>query len=255
MTIPPILPIPPIPGGGNILGMIIKGLKGLFGVFMNKFISDNDKISAEEPLNVEKSTVSEVSRINDVFIDWKNDIKTNAEDIEHEIQKICSEVFNSIVNTTLKQLANEKYNLNIKSLPKKFDRELQNIEGTIMLYLNKRISLDDLSCMEILKLPAGDLKKQRMSEFKKAVFREAMDMVINKIKNIEDAYFESIDSVQITKIQNIERQIEENTISYAALCNSKEEKNKEAEQIFMVYGYNIALCENIEQLLNSLEGR
>lgn len=182
--------IPPLGGNddenpiGGFLGGLLKGI-GKVAKYAWSVITGQDevqdKIASKKGFNPEKSEANEIADLHKLLVEYRQNISAAADEIEREMIVECSMMLKEIMevfeeqNKTLKLVRTE-------SVKRKFNRASKELKGTFAEYVEKRFSLDDAECVKILKLPAGDLKNQRLQDMKQNVFIQAGNEIIRRIK-------------------------------------------------------------------------
>ena len=125
-----------------------------------------DEIASQKGFSPEKSQADEIQKLNEMLVEYRSNISKAADDLEREMIVEYSEELNEIMAVF------EEYNKTLKvartdSIQRRFNRLNKDLRGTFEKYISRRISFDDSELTGILKLPAGELKSQRLQEFKK----------------------------------------------------------------------------------------
>ena len=138
-----------------------------------------DKISNQKGIDVEKSKVDEIQKLNEMLIEYRGNISRAGNDLERQMIVEYSEVLNEILDTF------DEYNQTLKvirpeSIKRRFDITNENLRGTFENYICKKISFDNSELTNILKLPAGELKSQRLQEIKQNILLKQQMILLKK---------------------------------------------------------------------------
>ncbi len=241
-----ILPKQPFPSIGNILEAI-----GKIGKFVWDIITGKDKkqdeIAKQKSLNPEKSEANEIAEMNKLLSEYRQNIIVAGSDMEREMIAECSMQMQEIMDVF------DKFNENFKltrseSIRRRFRRLNDELKGTFADYIGKRISLDDSECVKTLKLPAGDLKSQRLQELKQNVFIEATNAMIDKIKNTVDDFSETVEEYFMNNLDRAESSIEEKTSAFDKLSKTANGDTDAIESVLLKAHYVIAMCDYADGL-------
>ena len=238
-TIPPIC----IP---SILGGLAK-----VGKWIWNMITGSDEIQEEisriKTYNPEKTEANDVAKLNELLLEYRQSIIKIGDNLEREMIAVCAMELKDIMDMF------DAFNQDLKiiraeSVKKKFRRLSTELQGTFSDYISRRISLDNVECINVLKLPAGDLKNQRLQELKQNVFIEATDAVVDKMKliindfleTVEDAFFEHLDRAEIS--------VEEKSSAFAKLSAVTNENIESAEAVLLKAHYMLAVSCYAEEI-------
>lgn len=240
---PPFFPLPDI---GKILRNIGKVAKYTWSVITGKD-EKQDEIANQKGLNPEKSDANEIAELNKLLVDYRQNIISAGNDIEREMIVECSMQMQDILELF------EEYNKNLRvarteSVKRKFRHLNDELKGTFADYIGRRISLDDEECVKTLKLPAGDLKSQRLQELKQNVFIEAKNSMIEKIKYTVSDFLDTIEDSFNDHLDRIEEKVEDKKNAFEKLSVSSDSDAETTEKIMLQTSYIIALCSVAESI-------
>lgn len=235
-------PIPPI----DIFKIITIGKK-IIRVIKDLFAGD-DETKKQDPLTKD-SDLSEVATLNGVLLEYRNQVKHVADELEKDIIAECMEVFNKIID--IFQSANDSYEIyRVERLKRKFDRMINNIPGVFERHVAKRISLDDIECSEILKMLPGETKGERMKSLKKKVFIEAIEDITHKLNEAVEELLEDIDDAIQMRLDTMKNQLEEKALAYDSIICSAKEKGNESQVVKLNATYLLAMTELVDDLVS-----
>ena len=216
-------PVPPI---GNILRGIGKIAKYAWSVITGKD-KVQEEIANKKSLNPEKSEANEIAELNKLLMEYRQNISAAANDMEREMIIECSMMLQEIMDVFEEQ--NKRLKLvRTESVKRQFNRACKDLKGTFAECVNKRFSLDDAECVKILKLPAGDMKNQKLQQMKQDVFVQAGNEIINSIKDTVDEFS---DTVQENK-----------TDAFEELSTGFNGDKKALESVILKADYVISIC-------------
>ena len=166
------------------------------GKKMWKFITDTN-IKNTEKIDKQSSS-QDINQIGILLSDIRN----------HTLQlsgAMVKEIKDSITFYTeeLLMIVQERKNIIDRYTYKEFERDIKEISEDIDVYwqneIYKKISLDNVDCLNILKMPAGNRKQEAMQNF-----------VSKTLENIAISYTEYINKMLIQLYDNFELNIREN---------------------------------------------
>ena len=166
------------------------------GKKMWKFITDTNIKNAEK---IDKQSSSQ--DINQIGI-LLSDIRNHTFQLSETMVK---EVKDSITSYTeeLLMIIQDRKNIIDRYTYKEFERDAKEISDDIDVYwqneIYKKISLDNVDCLNVLKMPAGNRKQEAMQEF-----------VLRTLENIAISYTEYINKMLIQLYDDFELNIKEN---------------------------------------------
>ena len=260
MSIFSVFPKPPLIDGGNLddgnpIGGFIGGLlKGIGKVA--KYAWDvitgqdevQDEIASKKGFNPEKSEANEIADLNKLLVEYRQNISVAADDMEREMLIECSMMLKEIMDVFEEQNKALKL-VRTESVKRKFNRASKDLKGTFAEYVEKRFSLDDIECVKILKLPAGDLKNQRLQEMKQSVFIQAGNEIIRRIKDTVDDFSETVEDTFDEHLERSEEAIQDKTDSFEKLGKGLDGNAKSLESVILKAGYLIAVCSYADTLI------
>lgn len=166
------------------------------GKKMWKFITDTN-IKNTEKIDKQSSS-QDINQIGILLSDIRN----------HTLQlsgAMVKEIKDSITFYTeeLLMIVQDRKNIINRYTYKEFERDIKEISEDIDVYwqneIYKKISLDNVDCLNILKMPAGNRKQEAMQNF-----------VSKTLENIAISYTEYINKMLIQLYDNFELNIREN---------------------------------------------
>ena len=193
-------------------------------VFRNDTGSTGRIISQHESYDPEKAQLEQTIRIQQELTEFRMKCEKESDDLEKgalgEARKSLDEMIVFLKNINSKIYAGQKLNIDLERLRRNNRQTEDIINGYIKKRIQKRVSLDDDKCLEILKMDKGSQKEKKMTEFLNEVLKEAMYGLSGEIKKSMQQQFD-----------NIEDQISNRIESYTELANEKIANFKELEKI------------------------
>lgn len=193
-------------------------------LFKNDSSSSGSSIGKEESYDAENARLEQTVIIQQELTKFRTKCEKDCDALERDVLKDSRNYIDNLIefikNINSKTYAGQKLNINIERLEKQ-NRETEDIiRGYIKKKIQKRVSLDDDECLEILKMDKGKDKKDAMTNFLNCILKDAMDGLS---KEIEKALKK--------QLENIKDQINARIESYTERANEKMESFKEIEKI------------------------
>lgn len=192
--------------------------------FKNDSSSSGNAISKEESYDADNAKLDQTVRIQQELTKFRTKCEKECDALERDVLKDSRNYIDNLIefikNINSKTYAGQKLNINIERLEKQ-NRETEDIiRGYIKKKIQKRVSLDDDECLEILKMDKGKDKKNAMTNFLNGILKEAMNGLSKEIEKILQK-----------QLDNIKDQINVRIESYTERANEKMESFKEIEKI------------------------
>ena len=240
--LPPLLPIL-----GKVVKTVVKVAKGAWNLITGKD-EVQEEISNQKSFNPEKIQADDIAELNRMLNEYRKNISAAAGDLEREMIIEYAEEMKEIMDTF------EEYNKTLKvarseTIRRRYKRMSNDLKGTFEEYISKRISLDDPEFVKVLKLPAGELKNQRLQEIKQKIFIEAKDDIIQKIKDAVDDFMETVEDAFTEHLDRAEESMAEKSQAFEELSLSSENDTETAEKVFVKADYIMALCSCAENIV------
>lgn len=216
-------------------------------VFGEETRGTSSKIGKEESYSSEKAQIAETARINNTLTEFRNKIEKRSDKIESEVLSMSREYIDELIKE-LKKINNQKYagqslNLNIESIERQNRKTEDTIHGHIKKHIQKRISIDDEQCLEILKMETGSDKEKKMTDFINLVLKESMEELSKKIKKVLTEQADNITEKIEDRIIVYENSASEKISGCEEIINLKGKDEKALEKKVGKVAYKLSLCE------------
>lgn len=235
-------PIPlPMPDLSKIWDKTKKIVKIIFG-------KDEEEIKNQKGIDTEKSSASDIMILNTALNECRMLFKESFDELESELKKECQRTIDGIlemidgINSSVKVC-------NVSSMKRQLNYIVDDIDGTAMNHMRKRISLDDSECLSVLKLPAGDLKGTRIQDLKKKIYLEAIDIVSDKIKKAILNILDNISHTVEEKADEIEVKAEEKKKNLEIISDDSMENISKKEETKIDAAYFLSIGNMGKELL------
>lgn len=236
----------PFPDFKKVIERIINAGKYAWSVITGQD-SKQDEIASKKSLNPEKSDVSEIAELNRLLNEYRQNIISAGSEIEREMIVECSMEIQEIMDVF------EEFNRELKiarsdSIKRKFKHMNSELKGTFADYIEKKFSLDNSECIKILKLPAGDLKNQRLQEMKQNVFIAAKNEMIDKIKYAVSDFYDTVEDAFSEHLDRAAESIEDKKSTFEKMSMATEEDAESIESVLLQSDYILSVCYYAETL-------
>lgn len=217
------------------------------GVLVKSLFSNNDGFNLKSFSNKNRNDINEVANLNAALTDYRTQVGEVGKVIENDIITSSENFFSDIIS--LFESINNSYSIgNIERARRKTSRFRIRIEGTFEDHTAKRISLDDMECLEILKMLPGEIKSTKMNELKKKVFEESVEKIAYSIKDITEELIEDISDSFNFKLNMLEQQLNEKMNIFSVLTNNTNSREELEESIEIYSNYLLSVSNVIENL-------
>lgn len=232
---------PPIDGGtGRTIGIIIKVIKTLFGIF---------KKPAEEAGKTDQTdSLENVERITQIFSDFKEQVHARAVEVEKAVEGEVGyyvEELHDILDENEEKV--NKYGIRTKRIERQIDKISSRIKGTIDNELSKKVSLDNAECKEIVKMIPGAKKESAMSEFFSKSVKGALDVCCVEIHFSLDEIYDDVEAEVVGAVDSIQRQAEQLQNSFSSIDEANYEETAKKQMINAYYLSDV--CDLVTELL------
>ncbi len=185
----------------KLIDLMLKGAGKVIDDIISVFAK---KASEVEPVD-EKSSVSDIDSVVEIFEVYKEDVRKRSYNIE---KSIYDEVFYYMEELRIffddRNTLVEKYGISRQRIEWKIQRLLTGMKGNIDNEVCKGISLNNQELRDIIRMIPGIQKKQLMEEYAGKVFKKALDTYCRKIRNMISEFFEEVEEDVVRVIEEVE---------------------------------------------------
>lgn len=185
----------------KLIDLMLKGAGKVIDDIISVFAK---KASEVEPVD-EKSSVSDIDSVVEIFEVYKEDVRKRSYNIE---KSIYDEVFYYMEELRIffddRNTLIEKYGISRQRIEWKIQRLLTGMKGNIDNEVCKGISLNNQELRDIIRMIPGIQKKQLMEEYAGKVFKKALDTYCRKIRNMISEFFEEVEEDVVRVIEEVE---------------------------------------------------
>lgn len=237
----------PIPGpiGGPVVDLIITGAKKLWDKFTNSKTSE--EISCRDKFNSEN--IGDIIDYNKLLNEFIIEIEEEISTIEEKIVFECTEYYEELILLVKAVEDSKKINLQSKNIVRAVEKLQRDIKGYLVKSLYRNISLDNTKLKKVLSLPAGELKRMRLEEFKSITIKEVIENFISDVKISLEDLSEDISNDLNTIISDISNNNSKLLNELTILENSNEDEEKSKELLELTKGKIILCNEIIDELM------
>ena len=238
----------PIPGpiGGPVVDLIITGAKKLWDKFTNSKTSE--EISCRDKFNSEN--IGDIIDYNKLLNEFIIEIEEEISIIEEKIVLECTEYYEELILLVRAVEDSKKINLQSKNIVRAVERLQRDAKGNLVKSLYRNISLDNTDLKKVLSLPAGELKRIRLEEFKNITIKQVINDFISDIKIYLEDLSEDISNDLNTIISDISNNNSKLLNELTILENSNEDEEK-SKELLELSKEKIILCDEILKYMRS----
>lgn len=231
----------PNPNRGLGFYLITYAIKKLLNIMSNNK-ETNEKISYKEKFN--SNDIEEIIDYSSLLNKFTTEIESDISTIEEKIILECTKYYDELILLVRAVEDSKKINLQSKRIVKTLERLKRDIKGDLIKNLYKNISLDNESLKKILSLPPGELKKNRLIEFKNNVIKQVLGDFISDIKISLEDLSEDISNYLNEILSDISNNNTMLLNELTMLENSKQNEEK-AKELLELSKEKIILCDEI----------
>lgn len=217
---------------GRAIGRGIEKIGDFFGSETISSVGRNiqdacaERVASEKSYEKREANIYTTDRLNEILVSFSEGYFNQATTIENICISKVEEYYDKLISIIESAPGVTYNNANLRALKNGKSRISKNISGGIKEPLAKRMSIDDSECLAILKMDAGNEKKQAMSRFSQQVIKEALN---NLAKNVRNTLNDNTEDIQ-DYLSNISEEQEKEMQAFKD-CFDKFEENSELEQI------------------------
>lgn len=231
-------------GGFNPIRIIVEKVKDFFGGTTSRRSSS---YAREDSYDSQTASLQETMRINQSLTEFRLDIERESDQLERDVIKesryTLDQFLKSIRAYNNKIYGGRKLNINIDAIERENRDTEDMIHGYIKKRVQKRVSLDDNECLEILKMQKGSQKSAAMKRFMDKVLRDALSDLSNELRKITYKQCDNvIDKIQ-SRLYDIEESSADAVTQFEAISLMRESDEVGLETKKAEYMCNISMCE------------
>lgn len=229
LKLPSILP--------DILGKVAKFVIGAISQL-------SKKVSSAKPVD-EKSSVSEIDNVIEMFEAYKEEIRGEASGIEEAVsQEVAyyAEELEQIFND--REALLKKYGIRRGYIDRQIKKLLSGVKGFIDDEVCRNVSLSNRELRNIIRMIPGTQKEQAMRTFSSQVFQEALDKYCLQVREMLSDLFMEVEEETLHVIEKTGKN-EQNHIRQLESIDAENYFEK-SEHMIAKAGYTIEGCHMIE---------
>lgn len=174
-----IIPKLPWPNMKEVIDVITKFVPVIIDKIINVTANDTSKVDS---IN-DNSSVNNINHIYKIFEEFKKNTKQSSEKAENVIKGEVYHWVDAVTEMIVdKESITVKYGINTRHIKKKMEEIPEGINGVIDTELSKKVSLDNYECREIMKIPSGDKRQEKMQTFLNNSIYDSIYFCCKKIK-------------------------------------------------------------------------
>ena len=162
----------------------------------------------------------------------------------------CTEYYEELILLVRAVEDSKKINLQSKNIVRAVERLQRDAKGNLVKSLYRNISLDNTDLKKVLSLPAGELKRIRLEEFKNITIKQVINDFISDIKIYLEDLSEDISNDLNTIISDISNNNSKLLNELTILENSNEDEEK-SKELLELSKEKIILCDEILKYMRS----
>ena len=164
-----------------------------------------EKVAEERSYKKETANIYSTDRLNEILVSFSEGYYQQATDIENACIENVKNYYGDIIQMLKQASKTTKIDSNLKRLEREKSRIGNHVHGAIKDQLAKKMSLDNTQCLEILKMDAGEEKREAMTRFSQKIISEALDNLSKQVRRTLDEQMEWIEDYLINMSEEQER--------------------------------------------------
>lgn len=208
-----------------------------------------ERVARERSYEKETANIYSTDRLNEILISFSEGYYQQATAIENACIENVKNYYEDIIQLLEQASDTSKIDTNLKRLKREKSRIGAHIHGAIKDQLAKKMSLDNTQCLEILKMDAGEAKREAMTKFSQKIINEALDNLSKQVRRTLDEQMEWIEDCLADISEERERAFSALKERYDKMLQDDylEENNQERHCIEPLFVLNV--IEKIGQIL------
>ena len=141
------------------------------------------RIREEAPVeNTYRAPVQQIERVNNIFVDFYNEMESRAEEIEEACIEYVESYFSGLVEILEESGKGILKKQNFTKLASTKRKIRSDISGAIRDEIATKISMDNYECKEILRIRDADTRAEEMEEYCQEVVGKAVEKLSRKVE-------------------------------------------------------------------------
>ena len=195
----------------------------------------------------ENSEIALIAKMQDALAEFKDDTQSRSSEFENEViaesRKALDEFINELRKYNKIRYGNRCLDININNIERENRKTEDKIHGFIIKRVSKQISFDNEECKEILKMDAGNAKKDALDAFYKKVLKEAVRELSDELQDIMEKQTDNVCERIQHRIDSIVDIYEAKEAEFDSIRKVKEKDEDAVEQEQIRLSHHVALCE------------
>lgn len=232
-------------GGGGKSGGIIRRTWEKVKNFFGGSSEAGSSTGREDSYDPEKARMEETIRINNILTTFRLDVESKSDRLEQEVLDMARESLDRTIQylATIneKSYGGRKLNLNLQRVQRENRKTEDMIRGFIKKEVQKKVSLDNAKCLEILKMPAGAQKEREMTAYADSVLKQALNALTKKIETSMNKQCDNLLEQIQDRMEQVTSQVNEKVAKSLEISKMKEadEAKLQMEQSRIKYAVTI----------------
>lgn len=236
----PKLPIP-LPFPSPLVDIIIEVGKKLLDKAMNSKIAE--EITKKD--KYDEDNINDVIYYNNLLNKFTNEINNDVNKIEEKIILECTEYYEELIILIEAVEQSKNINLHSKFIKRSIEKLKKDVDGSLVKNIHRKIELNNIDLKNLLSLPAGELKKERVLCFKENLIKQVLSEFVNEINLLTKELGEEV-SEDLNEVISEIRKNNEVILEQLDLLEKSQDNNEYDFNNFLEIGkQKILLCDEI----------
>ncbi|TCT12838.1 hypothetical protein EDC18_1119 [Natranaerovirga pectinivora] len=174
---------------GRAIGRGVENVGNFFGSermsqagrnIQNACAETSKKVSETNEYDKESAPIHQTIIMNEILSSFSIGLQAQADAVERDCVAASQKYFDDLI----KGLDSKESGIKSNRLKLTLKRVKSSITGSLKNHLAKRVSLDDIECLQILQMSSGKEKERAMKAFGGKVIKEGLYALAKEIKSI-----------------------------------------------------------------------
>lgn len=196
------------------------------------------------------ASIDETARIAEILSGFSTGLRGQGYTIEQSAKKYIADYFDQLYSSMNAVLGQ---NTAVKNMEIQKQLVLSTIDGSFTNALSSRVSLTDKECMEILKMPRGTAKEEKMNAFGAKIINEGIEKLCDNVQESIET-IQDVTELELSGMVESQQQMLENFSKYVKDLADKRKKDIEgSESEILLPSQKLAASELLLELIQGRE--
>jgi len=225
------------------------GISGVSNFGRNIQDAFSEKISSESSYKKQSANIHSTERLSDILADYQEGYLQQANTVERACINEVDFYFSQLVELLEEMPGAMERRASFRNMKSAGTRISRTLEGVVKNHMAKRMSIDDSECLAILKMDAGNRKRQAMSRFSDKIIQEALDNIVKKVKEAMIGQTDEIKSYMENIMEEEEKKVSSLKTQYDMVLENNILEAEKIEAACLNPMVALGIMETVDRLL------